>query len=83
MTNVTLAIDDDLLKRARIKALEQGTSVNAVVRSFLETYAGAPDQQDALESFLELAERSETGTSTKERRHRSDLYDERTNWPRS
>ena len=39
MANLTLAIDDALLRRARIRALEQGTSVNAVVRALLAAYA--------------------------------------------
>ena len=39
MANLTLAIDDALLRRARIRALEQGTSVNAVVRDLLGAYA--------------------------------------------
>ncbi len=43
MANVTLTIDDELLKRARIRALEQGTSVNALIRSYLEAFAGADD----------------------------------------
>lgn len=40
MTEVTLKIDDEVLKRARIRALERGTSVNAVVRDYLASYAG-------------------------------------------
>ena len=39
MANLTLAIDDALLRRARIRALEHGTSVNAVVRELLAGYA--------------------------------------------
>ena len=36
MANLTLAIDDKLLREARIKALEQGTSVNEVCRQAIE-----------------------------------------------
>ncbi|MDF1521370.1 MAG: hypothetical protein P1P87_00945 [Trueperaceae bacterium] len=39
MANLTLSIDDALLRRARIRALERGTSVNAVVRELLAAYA--------------------------------------------
>ena len=35
MTNLTLAVDHDLLHRARVRAAEEGTSVNAVVRDLL------------------------------------------------
>jgi plasmid stability protein len=41
MANLTIAIDDDLLRRARIRALEAGTSVNALLRDYLESYAGS------------------------------------------
>lgn len=33
--NITLAIDEDLLERARRVALEEKTSVNAIIRDFL------------------------------------------------
>ena len=39
MAKLTLVIDDDLLQRARRRALEQGTSVKAVVREMLANYA--------------------------------------------
>ena len=41
MAILTLSIDDEVLRRARIRALELDTSVNAVLREFLEAYAGA------------------------------------------
>jgi len=40
MANLTIAIDDDLLRRARIRALEAGTSVNALLRTYLESFVG-------------------------------------------
>jgi len=40
MANLTISVEDDLLKKARLHAIEQGTSVNAVIRHFLEQYAG-------------------------------------------
>ena len=36
MTNLTLTVDESLLRKARILALERGTSVNALVREFIE-----------------------------------------------
>jgi len=47
MANLTLTIDEDALRRARIRALEHGTSVNAVVREFLESYAGSEREREA------------------------------------
>jgi hypothetical protein len=56
MANLTITIDDALLKLARMRALEQGTSVNALLREYLETYAGsAALQKRALADLLELS----------------------------
>ena len=46
MANLTLAVDHDLLHRARVRAAEEGTSVNAVVRDLLSAYSAA-DRVDA------------------------------------
>ena len=40
MSNLTLAIDDQLLRDARIKALHDGTSVNEICRRAIEQYVG-------------------------------------------
>jgi len=75
MTNLTLTIDEDVLLRARIRALEQGTSVNAVVRRFLEEYAdGDQRRAKAIEGFLEIARRSHA-RSGPVRWKREDLYE--------
>ncbi|MGQ0619370.1 MAG: hypothetical protein ACT4QA_05550 [Panacagrimonas sp.] len=58
MGNLTLAIDDESLKRARIRALEMGTSVNQLVRDYIEGLgapATAPDYE-AVRRFDELLE---------------------------
>ncbi|MDG2427521.1 MAG: hypothetical protein P8M16_03755 [Acidimicrobiales bacterium] len=46
MANLTLVVDDDLLHRARVRAAEEETSVNAVVREMLASYS-AVDRIDA------------------------------------
>ncbi len=58
MANLTIAVADRLLKRARMRALEDGTSVNAVLRTYLERYAGVEDTGEALSRFARLAQRS-------------------------
>jgi hypothetical protein len=40
MSNLTLVIDDALLKEARIKALKEDTSVNEICRKAIEQYVG-------------------------------------------
>jgi len=54
--NLTITVDDEVLKRARLRALQEDTSVNAVLRSFLEAYAGAAGrEQAAIADLLRLS----------------------------
>ena len=39
--NLTIVVDDETVKRVRIRAIQENTSVNAVVREYLTVYAGA------------------------------------------
>jgi hypothetical protein len=79
VANLTLTIDKDVLRRARVRAINEGTSVNAVVREHLERYAGESPAAAGLREFLEIAESrvglvsEATGRSWK----REDLYDRR------
>jgi len=56
MANLTLSINDELLKRARIRALERDTSVNSLVRSYLEELASGDSTPSGIVGFLALAE---------------------------
>ncbi len=62
MTNLTLAIDDDLLHRARVRAAEQGTSVNAVVRDLLVAYSAADRVEAARRRLVALSVSSAAGS---------------------
>jgi anti-sigma factor ChrR (cupin superfamily) len=65
MANLKITIDDEVLKRARLRAREQGTSVNAVVWGYLEQYAASlSTQQQALVKLLALSKQA----SSKRRR---------------
>ena len=76
MANLTLSIDDGLLKAARIRALEQGTSVNSVVREYLRDYAGRRDVREALLKAFELADHSSASSGPAGRTWtRDELYD--------
>jgi plasmid stability protein len=84
MANVTLTIDEDVLRRARIRALEQNTSVNAVVRDFLESYAGTSAAAQAIDELLELAERSQASSGRNGRSWtRESVYEDRLERPRA
>jgi hypothetical protein len=45
MKNITVSVDDETYRRARMKAAEQDTSVSALVKTFLTTLA--EDESDA------------------------------------
>jgi plasmid stability protein len=76
MSNLTLNIDDDTLRRARVRALEEGTTVNAIVRSYLEEFADADRHVRAMARILELAEASDASSGHDGRTWtRDDAYD--------
>lgn len=62
MSNLTLAIDEDLLRRARVRATEQGTSVNAVVRDLLAGYAATDRTASARRRLVALSVSSASGS---------------------
>lgn len=62
MANLTLTIDDDLLKRARMRALERDTSVNALVREYLEQVVSEDAGVDPLNGFLALSASAAAGS---------------------
>lgn len=61
VANLTIAVDDEVLLRARVRAAAQGTSVNAVLRDELRRYA-ASGTRHAADAFLALA-RDRSGAS--------------------
>ncbi len=61
MGNLTITIDETSLKKARIRALQEGTSVNALLREFLESYAGVRrEQQEAARKIVALSRSSKS-----------------------
>jgi len=71
-------IDDDLLQRARMRALAQGTSVNTVVREMLATYASDERVIDGRRKVAALARSSTAGHASSGRSWtRDDLYTDR------
>ena len=39
MSNLTISLDDHLIKQARVRAIQQGTSLSAKIREFIAAYA--------------------------------------------
>ncbi|MEZ5355014.1 MAG: ribbon-helix-helix protein, CopG family [Bryobacteraceae bacterium] len=56
--NVTLSVDEEVLARARQRAEVLGTSVNQLVRAYLEELAGCSDAPAEVAEFERLSLRS-------------------------
>ena len=76
MANLTITVDEETVKRARIRALEEGTSVNSLLRDYLEDYAGVRrERMEAGRKLLELAKSSKMSSGGQGLPKREDLYD--------
>ena len=75
MANLTVTIEDDVLRRARIRALEQGTSVNALLREYLRAYASEGPAK-ALREIAAMARKARSGSGPGGRKwRRDDIYE--------
>lgn len=62
MANLTITIDDEVLRRARVRAIENDTSVNSILRDYLEAYAATgPIWKQAADAILRLSSRARSG----------------------
>ncbi len=82
MSNLTITIDDELLRAARVKAVLQGTSVNEVCRQAIAAFARQSDA-DAVarahakaQAFLDHALSVKLGPGDGPRLSRDELYQE-------
>ena len=73
MPNITISIDEDLLKSGRRYAQEHQTSMNALIRKLLEQTVKY-QSEDWLEECYSLMDRAE-GNSEGRKWNREDLYD--------
>jgi len=73
MANVTMSIDDDLLKKSRKYAAKHNTSLNALMRRLLKKTVES-GSYDWLEECFLLMDQSR-GDSGGKKWKRSDLYD--------
>ncbi len=74
--NVTLSINDEVIRRARRQAEAMGTSVNQLVREYLEQLAGQTDGAAAAAEFEELS-RTAKGDSRGWKFNREELHERR------
>ena len=73
MPNITISIDEDLLKSGRRYAQEHQKSMNALIRKLLEQTVKY-QSEDWLEEFYSLMDRA-GGNSEGRKWSREDLYD--------
>jgi hypothetical protein len=56
MANLTITVDAETLRQARLRAMAEGRSVNAILGDYLEMYSGQRRaQRDALADLLSIA----------------------------
>lgn len=79
--NLTLAVDEQTVERARQVARQQGTSLNALIREYIEQLAGQLDGDAVLAEFEAMW--AEPGDSRGIRFSRDDVYEERLSRARS
>jgi hypothetical protein len=62
MANLTITVPEEVLKSARRRALEQGTSVKALLRDYLMQFTDTqPTQAKAAQRVLELSGKARAG----------------------
>ena len=71
---ITVLIDDEVLRRASLRAQAMGKSVNQLVREYIERLAGSPDREAIVAEFRELSKKS-LGDSKGWKFNREELYD--------
>jgi hypothetical protein len=78
MPNITLAIDEELLGKARDYADRKGTTVNALVRELLgETIDQDKRREEARRGLLELIDNSTARMGPDYKWNREEIYEER------
>lgn len=84
MANLTLSIDEDALKQARIYAIQHDTSVNALVRDYLKSLVEKPESPRSVADEIEaLAQKvcAEQSIQPGWKWNREAIYDDRPDGP--
>jgi len=83
MKNITLKIDDETYRKARMRAASEGTSISAMVRDFFKQQANAEDEREnrriaALDELYRIAEaRAKARPGSLKALAREEIYAER------
>jgi hypothetical protein len=74
--NVTLSLDDEVVQKARKRAEAMGTSVNQLIREYLEQFAGKSDPAADVQEFRRLS-RISGGNSRGWKFNREEVHERR------
>lgn len=75
MKNITVSVPDEVYRRARIRAAEQGRSVSALVADFLRSLADEDDEFARLEALQKRVMAEITNFNGSDRLSRDDVHD--------
>jgi hypothetical protein len=75
MKNITVTVDDETYRRARMKAAEQDTSVSALVKRFLAELASAESDTERLKREERALRERITDFTAGDRLSREDLHE--------
>lgn len=75
--NVTLSIDERLVKRAREAARKRGTSLNDLIREYLRTLTGESDREAIVRELQALWDKNPGLPKSDYKYRREDAYEER------
>ncbi len=76
LMNLTRSVAEEIVKAARRRAEAMGTSVNQLVREYLEQLAGKPDRTALVAEFRELT-RTASGNSRGWKFNREEIHERR------
>ncbi len=77
MKNITVSVDDETYRRARIKAAEQDTSVSALVRRFLSDLGASESEFERLKRLEQEVRARIKAFDATDRLPRDELYERR------
>jgi len=75
MKNITVSVPDEVYRRARIRAAEQGRSVSALVAEYLESLADQDGEFARLEALQHRIQAEITDFNGSDRVSRDELHD--------
>jgi phage shock protein A len=77
MKNVTVSLDDETYRRARMVAAERDTSLSALVKGFLKQLGSGESETDRLKKQERVLREQIKKFSARDRISRNELYDRR------